>query len=116
MEQQPAVSMYRSTRFIWYVFYVIEVLLGLRFALKLLAANSGAGFTELIYGVSGIFAAPFLYVFKTPVVGGSVFETGTLLAMVVYWILAWGIVKLISMNRSVDTNEAREVLESQDNA
>jgi hypothetical protein len=109
-------TMYRTTRYVWYVFSAIEVLLVLRFGLKLLAANPGAGFTQLIYTLSGVFVAPFQYVFSSPAAGGSVVEFGTLLALFVYWIIAWGIVKLIVMNRHVDSYEAEKSLENQDNA
>ncbi len=108
-------QMYRITRFIWYVFYVIEALIAFRIILKLLAANSGAGFTQFIYATSNIFIAPFQYVFGTPAVGGSVLEISSVLAMIVYWVAAWGIVKLIVMNRDVEPYEARESLEEQDN-
>lgn len=109
-------SLYRTTRIVWYIFYAIEVLLVFRFALKLLGANAAAGFTQFIYGASQILVAPFVYVFGTPAVGGSVVEISTLLAMLVYWVLAWGIVKLIVMNRPINTFEAERNLEAQDQA
>lgn len=109
-------TMYRTTRYVWYVFSVIEVILLLRFGLKLLAANPGAGFTQIIYSISGVFIAPFQYVFGAPSAGGSVVEFSTLLALFVYWVIAWGIVKLIVMNRPVDAYEAERSLETQDNA
>lgn len=108
-------TMYRTTRYVWYFFSVIEVILLLRFALKLLAANSGAGFTQLIYNISSVFVTPFQYVFKAPTAGGSVVEFSTLLALFVYWVIAWGIVKLIVMNRPVNEQEAERSLETQDN-
>lgn len=109
-------TLYRTTRFIWYIFYVIETLLVLRFALKLLGANAGAAFTQFVYTLSAPFVAPFMYVFGSPSVAGSVFELSTLLALFVYWLLAWGIVKLIVMNRSVSHVEAQHSVEAQDNA
>ena len=109
-------TMYKTTRYVWYIFSVIEVILVLRFGLKLLAANPGAGFTQLVYGISSIFVAPFQFVFPTPAAGGSALELSTLLALFVYWVIAWGIVKLIVMNRHVDTYEAERSLEAQDNA
>jgi hypothetical protein len=109
-------TMYRSTRYVWYIFSVIEVILLLRFGLKLLAANPGAGFTQIIYGISGVLIAPFRYVFGAPSAGGSVVEFSTLLALFVYRMLAWGIVKLIVMNRPVNSYEAERSLENQDNA
>jgi len=108
--------MYRVTRYVWYVFYVIEALLALRLILKLLGANPGAAFTDLVYGASGVFVAPFRYVFSAPAAGGSVLELSTILALVVYWLIAWGIVKFVVMNRNVSPYEAQESLEEQDRA
>lgn len=113
MHNQETV-LYRITRVIWYIFGAIEAVLLLRFILKLLGANSGAAFTDLVYGVSGVFLAPFRFVFGTPSVGGSVLELSTILAMIVYWMIAWGIIKLIVMNRPVSKLEAREELTQQD--
>lgn len=109
-------TLYRTTRFVWYVLYVIEAILAIRFTLKLLAANPGAGFTQLVYGTSEVFLAPFRYVFDAPTVNGSVIEFSTILAMLVYWLLAWGIVKLVAMGRDVNQHEAHAALEDQDNS
>lgn len=106
--------MYKTTRAVWYVFGAIEVLLAFRFALRLLGANPGAAFTQLIYGISEIFVAPFQFVFGTPSTGANALELSTLLAIAVYWFLAWGIVKLLIMNRPVSRYEARAELQDQD--
>lgn len=106
--------MYRVTRVVWYVVGAIEALLLLRFILRLLAANPAAAFTDFVYTLSGLFLAPFRYVFDTPSAGGSALELSTILAMIVYWFLAWGIVKLIVMNRPVSEIEARTELTHQD--
>jgi hypothetical protein len=110
----PVRPLYRSTQITWYVFYAIETLLLFRFLLRLLAANPNAGFTEFIYAVSYPFVAPFLYVFRATTVASSTFEWSTLLAMLVYWVLAWGIVRLIVMNKPITRIEAKAKLDSQD--
>lgn len=112
----PEKSMYRTTRIVWYIAGAIEVLLAFRFALKLFAANQGAGFTDFIYSVSSVFVAPFQFVFGIPAAGGSALELSTLLAMAVYWLIAWGLVKLIAMQRPVSRSEAHESLSEEDNA
>ena len=106
--------LYRGTQIVWYITGILEVLLAFRFVLKLLGANSGAGFTNFIYSVTHIFAAPFLNVFRITRVEGSVFEWTTLLAMLVYWLIAWGIIKMFLMSKSVSTPEAAVKLEQQD--
>lgn len=98
--------LYRGTQIVWYILGLVEMLLIFRFVLKLLGANPSAGFTSFIYGVTYIFAAPFLNVFSITYVEGSIFEWTTILAMLVYWIIATGIVKLFLMGKTVSTPEA----------
>ncbi len=102
---------YRGTQIIWYILGVIEAVLALRFILKLLGANPGAGFTDFIYDLSGFFVAPFLAVFRSARVEGSVFEWSTLLAMAIYWLVALGIIKLFFMGKTVSTPEAAAKLD-----
>lgn len=102
----PSPSKASSTQTIEYVIYflfgILEILLAFRFVLKLTGAGLGSGFVNFIYGLSGIFVAPFEGIFRMWFGQGSettsVFEPSTLVALVVYAILAWGIVKIISIS------------------
>lgn len=107
--------LYRGTQVVWYILGLLEILLAFRFILKLLGANAGAGFTYFIYSVTSIFTAPFRAVFPTTRVDGNIFEWTTLLAMAVYWLIAWGIIKVFIMGRTVSTPQAAAHLERQDN-
>jgi len=107
--------LYRGTQIVWYIVGVVEVLLAFRFLLKLLGASSAAGFSDFIYGVTHIFVAPVLNVFRITQVAGSVFEWTTLLAMLVYWIVAVGIIKLFLAGKTVSTPEAAAKLNAQEN-
>ncbi len=106
--------LYRGTQIVWYITGFIEVLLAFRFLLKLLGANPAAGFSSFIYGISYPLAAPFLTVFQFSRVKGSVFEWTTILAMLVYWLIAWAVIKLIMMGKPVTVPEAAEKLDEQD--
>jgi hypothetical protein len=106
--------LYRATQVVWYLLGVLEVLLGLRFVLKFLAANPSAGFSSFIYGITAPFAAPFLSVFRISRVEGTVVEWTTLLAMLVYWIVAYGIIRLLLISKPVSTPEAAVKLERQE--
>jgi len=106
--------LYRGTQIVWYVLGILEVLLAFRFILKLLAANPGAGFSSFIYKLTYIFVAPFLSVFRISQVEGNIFEWTTLLAMLVYWLIAFGIIKLFLMGKTVSTPEAAVKLENQE--
>lgn len=105
--------LYRGTQVVWYLLGLVEVLLAFRFILKLLGANPGAGFTDFIYAMSQILVAPFIAVFGISRVQGSTFEWPTLLAMFVYWVIAWGIIKLFVMGKPVSTPEAAVKLDRQ---
>jgi len=89
---------------VWYILGVIEVLLAFRFVLKLLGANPESGFVDFIYNVSGVLTAPFDNIFGVASTKSgeihSVFEPSILVAMAVYALIAWGIVKLLNVNRA----------------
>ncbi len=106
--------LYRDTQVVWYILGIIEILLAFRIVLKLLDANSAAGFTNFIYSTTYAFAAPFLNVFRVTQIQGSIFEWTTLLAMFVYWVVAIGIVSLFLMGKTVSTPEAAEKLSEQE--
>lgn len=98
-------------RVVYYVFGVIEVLIAVRFVLRLLGANRDAGFVAFIYSFSSIFMAPFVAVFKTQTGAGAAFEGSALVALAVYALVAWGIVTLVrvvSPRRSSETVERVE--------
>ncbi|MGE5583465.1 MAG: YggT family protein [Bacillota bacterium] len=106
-------QLYRGTQIIWYITSILQALLAFRFILKFLGANPEAGFSSFIYKISSPFAAPFLNVFGLTQVDSSVFEWTTLLAMLVYWLIAWAIVKLLLMGKPVSTSEAVDRLDDQ---
>ena len=104
--------LYLLTQVLWYLLYVVETFLILRFLLKLFGANAAAPFTDVIYVVSAGLLAPLQYVFGIDNVAGSILEWSSLLAMFVYWLVAWGLIELISMNRSVTSLETKETKRS----
>jgi hypothetical protein len=107
--------LYRGVQIVYYILGIIEILLAFRFVLKLLGANAAAGFSAFIYGVTYIFATPFLAVFhNTHIVAGSTFEWTTILAMFVYWVIAWGIINLFLIGKTVSTPEAAAKLDNEE--
>ncbi len=106
-------SIFRTYQLIWYFLGLIEVLLFFRMILKILAANPGSGFALLIYGLSAPLVRPFIGVLRmASTSGGSVFEWPTLLAMVVYWILAYGILNLLQLVKPVTPEEVEETVDN----
>ncbi len=88
-----------AQRIIWFFVGVIVALLALRFILLLLAANRDAGFVDFVYTVSSLFVAPFVGIFGEPTYGQSVLEVSSILAVVIYALIGWGLVKLLTLTR-----------------
>jgi uncharacterized membrane protein YciS (DUF1049 family) len=106
--------LYRGIQIVWYLVGLIEALLIFRFILKLLGANPNSGFVSFTYGITQFLAAPFLTIFSKTQIQSITFEWTTLLAMIVYWFIAWAIVKLFLMSKTVSTPEAAEKLNKQE--
>jgi hypothetical protein len=88
-------------RIVYYITGFIVILLLIRMILLLLGANQGNAFVDFVYGLSGVFAMPFYGIFSyTPTYGSSVFETSTVVAILVYGLVGWGIGKLFTIGSS----------------
>lgn len=83
--------------FVWLIFGIAIGLIALRFGLKLIAANPGAGFAQLVYGITDLLLLPFFGLTITPTLGGMVLEIHSLIAIVVYALVAWLITRLVSL-------------------
>jgi hypothetical protein len=57
--------------------------------LKALGANPSAGFAQFIYGITNVLVAPFVGLFGSPQAQGSVLELNSIIALVVYALVAW---------------------------
>ncbi len=88
---------------IYLVFGIIDAVLLIRLVLKLLGANAHAGFAQFIYGLTDFFLAPFRGLLPTIVSWQSVLELSLIFAILIYSLIALGLVRLvaISLSRSV---------------
>lgn len=87
---------YALTTLVSLLFGVLEVILLLRFLFRLLGANPNNSFISFLYGVSHPFVAPFNGIFNDQTLGSQgVFEASTLIAVLIYGLLAWLIVWLV---------------------
>lgn len=86
---------------VYFFFGALEILLAFRLVLKLTGASLGNAFVGLVYGITGVAILPFRGIFSSGISQGietaSVFEPSTLIAIIVYLVVAWGIVKLLSV-------------------
>ena len=81
-------------RLVWFVATVVNVLCGLRFALRLLGASTASPFVTLVYSISDPLVAPFRGIFPQTGSGPFVWEPAALVAIVVYSLIAAGLVAL----------------------
>ncbi|KPU45523.1 hypothetical protein OXPF_07560 [Oxobacter pfennigii] len=88
---------YREQNVVYYVLGILEVLLGLRLLFKLLGANASSGFVSFLYSLTRIFIVPFQGIFNMVASDGAVFEPATAVAMLIYAIIAYGVVYLLRL-------------------
>ncbi|MGA7935939.1 MAG: YggT family protein, partial [Kovacikia sp.] len=76
---------------------LLEVLLILRFVLRLTGANAQNTFAQFIYNLSEPFVAPFSTLFISPTVrdGVNIFDVNLMVAIVVYALLGWMAILLV---------------------
>jgi hypothetical protein len=86
---------YWAVRVVRYVTQVLEVLLVIRFLLKLLGASTHASFTVLVYGLTELFVMPFSGIFGRPAGAGLVFESSSFVSIMIYPLLGWAVTVLI---------------------
>jgi uncharacterized protein YggT (Ycf19 family) len=93
----------RSNTYIWLVNSIywlsgmLEILLGLRFALRFFGANPQNEFARLINNLSAPFIAPFSTLFISPTSdgGANIFDVNIIIAIIAYAILSYLAVSLV---------------------
>ena len=104
---------WRVSQLVWLVFGVGIALIAIRFVLLLLGANPDAGFTNFIYTVTNPLVRPFEGIFGAPDLETGVLDPASLVAIVVYSLLAWVVAKLVDIlvgeSRSAVETRSRSV-------
>ncbi len=86
----------RVSQLIWLFFGIVEGLIGLRVLLKAMGANPDNAFAGFVYNAAALFLAPFFGLIGSPSAGSMVLEVPSLIGMLVYALLGWVIVRVIS--------------------
>ncbi|OGO09085.1 MAG: hypothetical protein A2Y61_03100 [Chloroflexi bacterium RBG_13_60_13] len=86
---------FKATQLVWLLFGILEALIALRIGLKLIGANPDSPVAVFIYGFTSLFLAPFAGLTGTPAAGGMVLEITSVIAMVVYALIAWALERII---------------------
>jgi uncharacterized protein YggT (Ycf19 family) len=96
----PARPYARGERLVMWITGVVLSLLALRVVLSLLGANRNNAFAAFVYNLTAPFVAPFFGLFGYNMQYGVVrFEIETLVAMLVYALVGYGIARLLSLGR-----------------
>jgi len=93
--QEQRVTTFRVTQILWLLLGLLEAAIALRVIFKLIAVNAANPFAVLLYNVTNLFVAPFASLTGAPAVGGMVFEFSSIIAMVVYFLLAWAVERIV---------------------
>jgi uncharacterized protein YggT (Ycf19 family) len=112
-DREQRIFTLKATEIVWLLFGILEALIALRIVFKLIAANPNSPITALIYGITDLFLIPFAGLTATPSAGGMVLEISSLIAMVVYALIAWAIGRLVWVlfyrPRGVAVEEVKEI-------
>jgi len=84
---------------IYFILGTMNILLVFRLILKLMGASSTSVFVGVLYTITGLLVYPFEGIFRKGTTQGiettSILEPSTIVAIIVYSVLALGIVKLV---------------------
>jgi uncharacterized protein YggT (Ycf19 family) len=96
----------RTVQVVWWIVGLIDTLIAIRFLLKMFGANTASAFVGFMYALTDPLVAPFHGIFNTAAAGRSVFEPESIVAIIIYTLIGWGIVSLIRLmarNRTTTT-------------
>jgi uncharacterized protein YggT (Ycf19 family) len=91
---QPSYN-FRLVAVVGFIVAVVDIFIAARFLGKLFGASAHSAFVNFIYQVSGPMVAPFTGIFGDTGSKTNTFETASLVAIVVYAVIGWGIIALI---------------------
>lgn len=90
----------RVEKIVYLIYGILVGLLVIRFIFSLLGANRANAFADLIYSVTGPMVAPFRGLFNIDAsYGVSRFDIESLIAIIVYGLIAWVIAKALDLGR-----------------
>ena len=92
---EKAAYNFRAVAVVGFIVGIVDVFIAARFLGKLLGASAQSAFVNFIYQVSSPMVAPFTGIFGDTGSKTNTFETASLVAIVVYAVIGWGIVVLI---------------------
>jgi predicted ATPase len=86
---------FRAVAVVGFIVGIIDIVIAARFLGKLLGASAQSAFVNFIYQLSAPMVAPFTGIFGDTATRTNTFETASLVAIVVYAVIGWGVIVLI---------------------
>jgi hypothetical protein len=93
--REQRVATFKVTQIIWLLAGILEAVIGLRVVFKLLGVNPENPFAAFLYNLTNLFVAPFASLIGAPAAMGMVLEISSVIAMIVYVLIAWGIERMV---------------------
>jgi uncharacterized protein YggT (Ycf19 family) len=93
--REQRVATFKATQLIWLLLGILEAAIALRVVFKLIAVNATNPFASLLYNVTDLFVAPFASLIGAPAAGGMVLEISSIIAMIVYFLIAWALERIV---------------------
>jgi len=94
-DRERRIFTFKATQLVWLLFGILEALIALRIGLKLIGANPASPIAAFIYGFTSLFLLPFAGLVGAPAAGDMVLELSSVIAMVVYALIAWALERTI---------------------
>ena len=93
--QEQRIATFKVTQLIWLLLGILEAVIALRVVFKLIGVNAANPFAAFLYNVTNLFVAPFASLTGAPAAGGSVLEISSIIAMIVYLLIAWALERIV---------------------
>jgi hypothetical protein len=93
--REQRMATFKATQMIWLLLVLLEAVIGLRVVFKLIGVNAANPFATLLYNVTNLFVAPFASLTVAPAFDGMVFEISSIIAMIVYLLMAWALERIV---------------------
>jgi uncharacterized protein YggT (Ycf19 family) len=87
----------KASQVVGLIFGLLEATIVLRILFKFFGANPNNPIAALVAKVTDVFLAPFSGLFAPLTIGGMVFELSSFIALLIYAVIGWVIVKLITV-------------------
>jgi hypothetical protein len=94
---EQRIATFKATQIIWLLLTLLEAAIALRIVFKLIDVNPANLFATLLYDLTNFFLFPFSGLIGTPSAGGMVLEISSIIAMIVYFLIAWGVERIVNV-------------------